>query len=101
MILAWKTAAWADWQLFEQRLFSRQNQRLEGSQAARSAWSHLSKKVYAVDPLICLHRGGEKRYVAVIEEAPEIEWILRDLGAWDFKSRTASAEAPRPGGTDP
>ena len=53
------------------------------SQAARSAWARLIKKVYEVDPLICPHCGGEMRFVAVIEEAPIIERILRHVGAWD------------------
>jgi len=47
--------------------------------AARSAWAQLIKKVYAVDPLICPHCGGELRFLAVIEEAPVIQWILRHL----------------------
>jgi hypothetical protein len=51
--------------------------------AARSAWARLIKKVYEVDPLICPHCGGEMRFLAVIEEAPVIERILRHIGVWD------------------
>ena len=49
--------------------------------AARSARARLIKKVYEVDPLICPHCGGEMRFLAVIEEAPVIEKILRHIKA--------------------
>ena len=55
----------------------------EFSQAARGAWARLIKKVYEVDPLICQHCGGEMRFLAVIEETPVIERILRHVGVWN------------------
>jgi len=42
------------------------------SQVARSARAQLIKKVSEVDPLICLHCGGEMRILSVLEEAPVI-----------------------------
>ena len=50
--------------------------------AAKSAWARLIRKVYEVDPLICPHCGGEMRFLAVIEEEPVIERILRHIKAW-------------------
>lgn len=55
----------------------------EYTKAARSAWARLIKKVYEVDPLKCPHCGGEMRFLAVIEEAPVIERILRHIKVWD------------------
>ncbi|MES9958667.1 MAG: hypothetical protein ABW086_16610 [Sedimenticola sp.] len=49
------------------------------SQAARSAWARLIKKVYKVDPLVCLHCGGEMRFMAVIEETQVMEHIMRHI----------------------
>jgi hypothetical protein len=51
--------------------------------AVRSAWARLIRKVYEVDPLICPHCGGVMRFLAVIEEAPVIERILRHIKAWN------------------
>jgi len=52
----------------------------EFSQPARGACARLIKKVYEMGPLICPHCGGEMRFLAVVEEAPVIERILRHLG---------------------
>jgi hypothetical protein len=49
----------------------------EYTKAARSAWARLIKKVCEVDPLKRPHCGGEMRFLAVIEEDPVIERILR------------------------
>ena len=53
------------------------------SRAARSRWARLLRKVYEVEPLTCPHCGGEMRVIAVIEEAPVIERILRHVGVWE------------------
>ena len=55
----------------------------ELSRAARSHWTRLLRKVYEVEPLNCPRCGGAMRFVAVIEEAPVIERILRHVRAWD------------------
>ena len=49
----------------------------------RSTWARLIRKVYEVDPLICPHCGGEMRYMAVIENEPVIEIILRPIKVWN------------------
>ena len=51
--------------------------------AVRSTRARLIKKVHEVDPLICPHCGEEMRFLAVIEEQPVIEKILRHIKAWD------------------
>ncbi|HEY5789748.1 MAG TPA: transposase [Gammaproteobacteria bacterium] len=55
----------------------------ELSRAARSSWARLLRKVYEVEALTCPHCGGEMRVIAVIEEAPVIERILRHVGVWE------------------
>jgi len=55
----------------------------ELSRAARSRWARLLRKVYEVEPLTCPRCGGEMRFLAVIEDAPVIERILRHVGAWE------------------
>lgn len=50
------------------------------SHAARSSWARLLRKVYGVEPSTCPRCGGEMRFLAVIEEAPVIERILRHVG---------------------
>ena len=55
----------------------------ELSRAAKAAWARLIKKVYEVDPMLCPRCGAEKRVMAVIEEAPVVERILRHLGGWN------------------
>jgi hypothetical protein len=51
--------------------------------AVRSTLARLIMKVYEVAPLICPYCGGEMRFLAVIEEGPVIEKILRHIKAWD------------------
>jgi len=57
------------------------------SQAARSAWARLIKKVYEVDPVICPHCGGEMRFFAIIKEVPvqQIISLTTVYGFWSFQ----------------
>lgn len=59
--------------------------------AARAAWARLIQNVYEVDPLLCPYCGEEMRLMALIEDPPVIEKILKHLHLWD----------PRPPGPDP
>jgi hypothetical protein len=61
------------------------------SRAAKAAWARLIQKVYEVDPMLCPHCGAEMRVMALIEDPPIIEKILRHLRLWD----------PRPPGPAP
>ena len=58
---------------------------------ARTAWARLIQKVYEVDPMLCPRCGEEMRLMALIEDPPVIEKILKHLHLWD----------PRPSGPDP
>jgi hypothetical protein len=49
----------------------------------KASWARLIRKVYEADPLVCPRCGGEMRLIALIEQAPVIEQILRHIGAWD------------------
>jgi len=69
------------------------------SRAARAAWARLIQKVsalascfalppasmqsYEIDPLLCPHCGAEMRLMALIEDSPVIEKILKHLNRWD------------------
>ena len=63
----------------------------EFRRAARAAWARLIQKVSAADPLLCPHCGAEMRRMALIEDPPIIEKILKHLHLWD----------PRPPGHAP
>ncbi len=60
----------------------------------KASWARLIRKVYEVDPLICPRCGGEMRIVAIIEQAPVIERILRHIGVW--KPNPLSRGPPQP-----
>ena len=49
------------------------------AKAKRSAWARLIKKVYEVDPLICLKCGNEMRIMSVITDKTQVMRILRHL----------------------
>ena len=69
------------------------------SRAARAAWARLIQKVsalascfalppasmqsYEIDPLLCPHCGAEMRLMALIEDSPVLEKILKHLNRWD------------------
>lgn len=55
----------------------------ELSRSVCSRWARLLRKVCEVEPLSCPHCGEEMRFLAVIEQAPVIEWILRHVGMWE------------------
>jgi len=57
---------------------------------ARAAWARSIQKVYEVDPMLCLHCWEAMRTMALIEDPPVIEQILRHRQLWD----------PRPSGPD-
>ena len=41
------------------------------------------KFFYEIDPLLCPHCGAEMRLMALIEDSPVIEKILKHLNRWD------------------
>jgi hypothetical protein len=41
------------------------------------------QKVYEVDPMLCPHCGTEMRVMALLEDPPVIEKILKHLHLWD------------------
>ena len=45
----------------------------------RSIWASLIVKIYEVDPLVCLHCGGEMKVVAVIMDSVEVKKIRKHL----------------------
>ena len=53
------------------------------SRTARAAWARLIQKVYEVDPMLCPHCGAEMRLMALIEDPPDIEKILKHLHLWN------------------
>lgn len=55
----------------------------QARQAAKAAWAKLIRKVYEVDPLLCLKCGAQMRVIALIEDPAVIERILSWLGLWD------------------
>lgn len=61
------------------------------ARAARAAWARLIQKVYEVDPLACPRCGEVMRVMALIEDPPVIEKLLKHLHLWD----------PRPPGPAP
>jgi ribosomal protein S27E len=73
-----------------------QAQRAE-SNASKSAWAMLIKRVYEVDPLECPHCGCQMKIISFIErcQSDVIERILRHVGLWEGPLRTlATARAP-------
>ena len=61
------------------------------SKSARAIWARLIQKVYEVDPMFFPHYGDAMRLMALIENPPVIEKILKHLHHWD----------PRPPGQAP
>jgi len=57
-------------------------------------WRELIKKVWEAGPLLCPKCQKETRIVALIDERPVIERILRHLGLWEQGVRVATARAP-------
>jgi hypothetical protein len=52
------------------------------ARARRLTWSDLLRRVWQEDVLVCPRCGGAMRLVAVIQDPPVIEKILRHLGLW-------------------
>jgi hypothetical protein len=57
-------------------------------------WRELIQKVWEADPLLCPHCHKEMRIVALIDEAPIIERILRHLELWEAGVRVDAARDP-------
>ena len=47
--------------------------------ARRRSWAQLIKRIYEVDPLVCLSCGGEMKVIAFITEHEVVDKILRHL----------------------
>ena len=57
-------------------------------------WRELIQKVWEADPLLCPDSHKEMRIVALIDEAPVIERILRQLGLWEAGVLVDAARDP-------
>ena len=57
----------------------------EHIKGCNKSWARLIKKIYEVDPLICLKCGGQMRVIAFIEDYKVIRKILDYLGIYEFK----------------
>ena len=51
-----------------------------GSAKGRMRWAQLLKRVFDIDIERCLHRGGQLKLIAAIEDAAAIVRILTHLG---------------------
>jgi len=63
----------------------------------RSAWRHLIKHIYEIDPLTCPRCGDEMRIVSVIDEPAVIRRILSPLAMWPPPKRYPKPRKPRAG----
>jgi len=57
----------------------------DNNKVCNKSWAHLIKKIYEVDPLICLKCEGDMRIIAFIEDYKVIKKILDYLGIYEFK----------------
>ena len=62
-----------------------------------ATWRELIKKVWKADPLLCPKCAKTMRIVALIDERPVIEHMLRHLGLWAPGMRVCRAPGPPEG----
>jgi hypothetical protein len=62
--------------------------------ARRKAWARLIKRVFEIDPLVCLNCGGEMRIVSVILEHKVIKKILGHLARKGIEPGRGPPEQP-------
>ena len=51
-------------------------EKLPGRNSSRQSWARLLKKVYEVDPFICLKCGGDMKIIAIITNRVAIDKII-------------------------
>lgn len=56
--------------------------------------ARLIQKVYEVDPMLCPHCGAEMRLMALIEDPPIIEQILKHLQLWNPRPPSEDLDWP-------
>ena len=57
----------------------------------RRTWARMIKKIYEVDPLVCVRCGFPMRVLSVIEDPPMVRRILDHLGLWEAHQRPPPA----------
>ena len=59
-----------------------------------TSWAELSKRVFAIDALVCPHCGGKRKLIALIQDALVARKILEPLGLDAQPPRPAPARSP-------